>query len=136
MKSTSAFVLMLALAASAAAQPPGQRGGPGGPGGPNRETLKVLKQFDQDENGWLDREERAAARKHAEGFQLEAEQVRRAMALLAVTQDGQGFKGAGLHLVNELARQHDCTRVTLGWVPLLNSSQARVVSMSQPSPRT
>lgn len=48
--------------------PPGF-GGPGrpggfGPGGP-REDRKLVKKFDQDENGWLNREERAKAQKAA-----------------------------------------------------------------------
>lgn len=43
-------------------------GGPGfGPGGPmGRRTIDVLDQFDVDQNGLLDREERAAARSHLE----------------------------------------------------------------------
>ena len=44
--------------------PPG--GGPPGGGGPgNREDIELLKKFDADENGWLNRSERAAARKEA-----------------------------------------------------------------------
>lgn len=39
--------------------PPGF--GPGGPG--QREEVKLVKQFDKDNNGWLNAEERAAARK-------------------------------------------------------------------------
>lgn len=35
--------------------------GPGGPGG-NREDRKLTKEFDHDENGWLDQKERAEAR--------------------------------------------------------------------------
>ncbi|MEW4528359.1 CotH kinase family protein [Maioricimonas sp. JC845] len=47
--------------------PPGGPGGfgPGGPGGP-REDLKLVKEFDEDENGWLNREERAKAREAAQ----------------------------------------------------------------------
>lgn len=48
--------------------PPGGMGpggpggfGPGGPGG-NREDRKLVKEFDHDENGWLDQKERAQAR--------------------------------------------------------------------------
>lgn len=45
---------------------PGGPGGPGGfgPGGPggNREDRKLTKEFDHDENGWLDQKERAEAR--------------------------------------------------------------------------
>ncbi|MDV6030509.1 MAG: spore coat protein CotH [Phycisphaera sp. RhM] len=49
------------------AQPPQGFGGPGGPGGfggPGgpREDRKLVEQFDEDENGWLDRQERAKAR--------------------------------------------------------------------------
>ncbi len=46
----------------------------------------------------------------------EADQVRSAMALLATSQEAEGFKGAALNLVNELARQLKCARVTLGWI--------------------
>jgi len=45
-----------------------------------------------------------------------AHQVRNAMALLASSQEADGFTGASLNLVNELARQLKCTRVSLGWV--------------------
>ncbi|MDG2256227.1 MAG: hypothetical protein P8L49_14840, partial [Opitutaceae bacterium] len=44
---------------------PGGRGGPGG-GRPNRETVKLLKQFDEGGNGWLDAIERKAAIMHLE----------------------------------------------------------------------
>lgn len=46
--------------------PPGGPGGPGGfgPGGP-REDKKLVREFDRDDNGWLNREERAAARQAA-----------------------------------------------------------------------
>ncbi len=52
-------------------QPPGLfgfggRGGPGGPGGPNREERKLVKDHDTNGNGWLDRSERAVARKAIE----------------------------------------------------------------------
>ncbi|MEW4562273.1 CotH kinase family protein [Bremerella sp. JC770] len=54
------------LAVTVYAQAPGGfRGGPpGGPGGPggNREDRKLVKEFDHDENGWLDQKERAEAR--------------------------------------------------------------------------
>lgn len=56
------------------------------------------------------------AREDAEGYRREAEHVRQAMALLAVSQDAEGFAGAALNLVNELARQWQCSRVSLGWV--------------------
>ena len=46
-------------------------GGPGrgGPGGPRREERKILKQFDKDENEWLDETERAIARKEVQAQQ-------------------------------------------------------------------
>ena len=43
---------------------PGGRGGPGGPRGPNREPTKVLEQFDENRNGWLNATERQAALAH------------------------------------------------------------------------
>ena len=57
----------------------------------------------------------------------EAEQVRQAMAALAVTQEGQGFHGAGLNLCNELARAMHCDRVSLGWI---KGRGVKIVSMS------
>lgn len=48
--------------------------------------------------------------------QKEADRIRSAMAVLATAQDGPGFKGACLNLVNELARQLKCSRVSLGWI--------------------
>ena len=50
--------------ASMFAQPPGGfgRGGSGGPGGPNREDRKIVKEYDKDENGWLNNDERKVAR--------------------------------------------------------------------------
>lgn len=45
--------------------PDGFGRGPGGPGGP-REKTKLVKEFDKDENGWLNADERAAARKTME----------------------------------------------------------------------
>jgi len=56
------------------------------------------------------------ARKVAAKYKLDAGRVRRALALVAVTHEGRGFHGACLNLVNELARQHQCSRVTVGWV--------------------
>jgi hypothetical protein len=46
----------------------------------------------------------------------DAQHVRNAVALLGTTQEAEGFTGAGLNLVNELARQLKCSRVTLGWI--------------------
>src|SRR5688572_7325169 len=44
--------------------PPGDRtfGGGRGPGGMRQQPRKILKQFDNDKNGYLDKQERAAAR--------------------------------------------------------------------------
>ncbi len=67
------------------------------------------------------------AKKSSEVFQRETENVRNAMALLAVSQEGRKFKGAALNLVNELARQLKCTRVTIGWV---KGKKVKLVSMS------
>ncbi|HQR08134.1 MAG TPA: CotH kinase family protein [Gemmatales bacterium] len=68
------------LAATTYAQPPGggQGGGPGGdmmrgPGGPGmmRQTRKILKDFDKNNDGWLNTEERAAAREALKKQQAE-----------------------------------------------------------------
>lgn len=63
------------------------------------------------------------ARQHRE----DAQRVRRALALLAVSQGGRGFAGAVLNLVNELAVQHRCARVSLGWV---RGRAVRVIAIS------
>lgn len=73
-----AWTLLLAgLSVSAIAQPPqgfggpggfGRGGfGPGGPGGPGgpREDRKLVKEYDQNEDGWLNSKERAKARQAA-----------------------------------------------------------------------
>lgn len=53
------------LAQSGAPLPGGQPGGqPGGPPQGRTPDVELLDQFDKDENGWLDREERIAARAH------------------------------------------------------------------------
>lgn len=44
----------------------GGPGGQAGPGGPRRQTTKVLNQFDEDSNGWLNATEREAALAHLE----------------------------------------------------------------------
>ncbi len=67
------------------------------------------------------------AKKQATAHKADAQSVRLAMALLAVSQEGRGFQGACLNLVNELARQQACTRVSLGWV---KGQSVRVVAMS------
>ena len=67
-------VVCIALTTSPVlAQPPQGRGGPGGPGfgppgsGPGgpKETKKLVKEYDQDKNGWLNQQERAKAREAA-----------------------------------------------------------------------
>lgn len=55
-------------------------------------------------------------RESARQAQADAQNVRNAVALLGTTQEAEGFTGAALNLVNELARQLKCSRVTLGWV--------------------
>ena len=67
------------------------------------------------------------AKQHAKARHADAQTVRRAMALLAVSQEGRGWQGACLNLVNELARQQECTRVSLGWV---KGRSVRVIAMS------
>jgi hypothetical protein len=47
---------------------------------------------------------------------LQNEQMRSSMAILATSQDAPGFTGACLNLVNSLARQLKCTRVSVGWI--------------------
>ncbi len=42
--------------------------------------------------------------------------VQQAVALLAVMQEGKGFKGACMNLVNELAHQVGADHVSIGWV--------------------
>ena len=56
------------------------------------------------------------ARRHAREHRAYAQRVRNAMALLGVCHDGRGFGGACLNLVNELASQYGCQRVSLGWI--------------------
>jgi hypothetical protein len=64
-----AVVLLFLMSAVVSAQPPGGPGGrgfggfPGGP--PGQQELKLVKEFDKDNNGWLNTEERQAARKKA-----------------------------------------------------------------------
>ncbi len=55
-------------------------------------------------------------RRDIKEFQDQAQRVHRAMALLAVCQEGRGFAGACLNLVNELATQYGCSRVSVGWI--------------------
>ena len=67
--------LLVTTVADARPQPPGGKGGKDkdkggkGPGGfgfgpPGGQEIKLVKQFDKDNNGWLNAEERAAAREH------------------------------------------------------------------------
>jgi len=67
------------------------------------------------------------AKQSAVAFQRDADNVRNAMALLAVSQEGRKFHGSALNLVNELARQLKCTRVTIGWI---KGAKVKLVSMS------
>ncbi len=60
--------------------------------------------------------ENVLARQRQQSAELEAQRVRQAMALLAVVQDGRGFSGSCLNLVNELARSLKAERVSLGWI--------------------
>ncbi len=62
-------LLFLTLKLGAQPQPPGGpppfgRGGPGGPGGFMGQQFKLVKQFDKNGDGWLNKEERQAAREH------------------------------------------------------------------------
>lgn len=57
-----------------------------------------------------------AARQEARAREEEARRIREALAVLAAVQEAQGFTGAALSLVNELARQGEYLRVSLGWV--------------------
>src|SRR5262245_2325924 len=65
-----AVAILLACTWWANAQPPGGPLGPGGFGGPGffgdgppgREEIKLVEKYDQDSDGWLNREERDAAR--------------------------------------------------------------------------
>src|SRR6188508_1994474 len=54
----------------------GGQGGPVGGPGPQQER-KIVKQFDKDNNGWLDKEERAAARAFVQKERANAPQGRR-----------------------------------------------------------
>ncbi|MCC6579218.1 MAG: HlyD family efflux transporter periplasmic adaptor subunit [Phycisphaeraceae bacterium] len=56
------------------------------------------------------------ARQALEAGAREVAHSRRAMAMLATSQEAEGFEGAGMNLVNELARQLKCMRVSLGWI--------------------
>ena len=60
-------------------------------------------------------------------YQNQAQRVHRAMALLAVCQEGRGFEGACLNLVNELTSEYACSRVSLGWI---HGRHVKVVAIS------
>jgi multidrug resistance efflux pump/GAF domain-containing protein len=59
--------------------------------------------------------------------EADAQRVRQAMALLAISQEADGFHGACLNLSNELARQLGCTRVSIGWI---KGQRVHLVGMS------
>jgi len=59
-------------------------------------------------------------------LQLE-QRMRRSVALLAVCQSAEGFKGSCFNFVNEVARQMGCDRVSLGWV---KGESIKLVAMS------
>lgn len=56
------------------------------------------------------------ARKDVEELRRTSAHIQRAMALLAACHESQGFQGSAMNLCNELARQHQCTRVSVGWI--------------------
>src|SRR5262245_44299288 len=56
------FAAALTFAVSAQAQRGGMVGPGGGGGGPMQEERKLVGQFDKDKNGWLNTDERKAAR--------------------------------------------------------------------------
>lgn len=68
-----------------------------------------------------------AARQEAKLRALEASRVRKAMAMLATSQEATGFYGASMNLINEMARQLKCSRVSLGWI---KGHTAKLVAMS------
>jgi multidrug resistance efflux pump len=68
-----------------------------------------------------------AARQEANYRAIEASRVRKAMAMLATSQEAQGFYGASMNLINEMARQLKCSRVSLGWV---KGQTVKLVAMS------
>lgn len=68
-----------------------------------------------------------AARQEAKLRIVEANRVRRAMAMLATSQEATGFTGASMNLINEMARQFKCSRVSLGWV---KGQHVKLVAMS------
>ncbi len=55
------------------------------------------------------------------------QRIRQSVALLAVCQSAEGFKGSCMNLVNELARQLKCARVSIGWI---KGNAIKLVAMS------
>ncbi|MCC7191878.1 MAG: HlyD family efflux transporter periplasmic adaptor subunit [Phycisphaeraceae bacterium] len=68
-----------------------------------------------------------AARQEAIQKEIDTQRIRQALALLAVSQEAEGFDGSALNLVNELARQLKCSRVSLGWI---KGRDIRLIAMS------
>lgn len=68
-----------------------------------------------------------AARQEAMQKETDAQRIRQALAILAVSQEAEGYNGSILNLVNELARQLKCSRVSLGWI---RGRGIRLVAMS------
>jgi GAF domain-containing protein len=66
-------------------------------------------------------------RLEARRYEADAARIREAIALLGVTQEADGFEGACLNLVNELARSLKCARVSLGWT---RGKMVRLTAMS------
>ena len=67
------------------------------------------------------------ARRQAAEQLKDVERIRRAMAVLGILQEGEGFQGAAFNVVNELARQLACSRVSIGWV---KGKGVKLVAMS------
>lgn len=67
------------------------------------------------------------ARQEAAEQREDARRMRGAIALLATCHEAEGFHGSALSLVHELARQHDCARVSLGWA---RGRHVRLIAMS------
>lgn len=68
-----------------------------------------------------------AARQEAKFRALEATRVRKALAMLATSQEATGFYGASMNLINEMARTLKCSRVSLGWI---KGQTVKLVAMS------
>lgn len=68
-----------------------------------------------------------AARLESAQRESDTQRIRQALALLAVSQEAVGFTGSALNIVNELARQLSCTRVSMGWI---RGRGVRLIAMS------